>query len=74
MIFTIYVLATNSLVPLDVSILSIYVVVVGLTQIQLIIISLAIVLSPLICLGLAFYCCCCAKQKDGNNFINLEIK
>jgi hypothetical protein len=74
MIFTIYVLATNSLVTLDICILSIYVVIVGLTQIQMVLLCVVIVLSPLICLGLSFYCCFCAKHKDGNNFINLDMQ
>lgn len=74
MIYTIYVLATSQLVPLDITLLSLYVVVVGLTEFQLIILCLAIVLSPLICLGLAIYCCCCAKNQEGNTIIDVELR
>jgi len=55
---------------LDKTILSIYVVVVGLSEIKQILILILIAISPLICLFLLFYCCCCVKNRSENAFID----
>ena len=72
MLYSIFVLATNQLAALDVTLLSLYVVMVGISQVALIIACVAIALSPLICLGLVFYCCCCAKNMERTGFVDLD--
>lgn len=62
MINSIVVLSTVNMNAATETNLIIYVIVVGLSEIFLIIGSILIVLSPLICLGCCIFCCCCKKQ------------
>jgi hypothetical protein len=72
MIFTIIVLATIPMQIFDTVILSLYVVFVGLSQIQFLLFCLLIVLSPLICIGLVFFCCFCGKGANSNQFLDVH--
>lgn len=75
MINSIVVLSTTSMNAATETNLIIYVIVVGLSEILLIIGSILVVLSPLICLGCCIFCCFCKKQEgDGNTVINIPLK
>ena len=57
----------------DEVLLIVYVVISALTNLPIIIICILLALSPLICIGLLIFCCCCAPKGQGQ-FIDLEPK
>jgi len=74
MVWTIVVLSTTPLDVLSIIALSVYVTVVGLSNITLLVFLLLIALSPVICFFMLFYYCCCAMGKQGREFINLPSR
>lgn len=65
MIFSIVVLAEEEKPLFDTVLLAFYVVIVGLTQLPLVVLCIFIALSPLICIGLIICCCCCGDKSQG---------
>lgn len=74
MVYAIIVLAGQQMATIDTVILSIYVFIVGISNLPLIIICILLCLSPLICIGIIIFCCCCATNRGASQFIDMEPK
>lgn len=74
MILTIVTLATLDLPIVDKVLLSIYVVLVAITQLFLIFILILVGLAPLLCIGLCVYFCCCRKPEGEGQHLDLVAR
>lgn len=74
MVWSIVVLSTTPLDTQPTIILSLYVTIVGLTNMSLLVVLLLIALSPILCIGF-ICCCCCGGGKNGaRQYINLPSR
>jgi hypothetical protein len=75
MVYSIITLATTEMNGVTEANLIIYVVVVGLSEIVMVMGCLLVVLSPLICVALCVFCCCCRSNPgQAGSFINIPMK
>lgn len=75
MIYSIITLSTTSMNGVTEANLIIYVVIVGLSEITMILGCLLVALAPLICVGLCIFCCFCKKNPaESGSFINIPMK
>lgn len=74
MLFSIITLATTSMNAVTEANLIIYVVIVGLSEFTMIIAFILVALSPIICIGLCVFCCCCKSNPTEKGFIDIPMK
>lgn len=75
MVYSIIILSTVSMNGVTEANLIIYVVIVGLSEIVMILGCILLALAPLICIGLCIFCCFCGnKPNDTGAFINVPMK
>ncbi len=74
MIYSIIILAQNQMAAVNITLLSIYIAIVALTQLPLVVVCLLLAVSPLICLGLVFFCCCCSEQSSAAQYMDVPSK
>ncbi len=74
MIFSIYVLASEQMETVDIVILSIYVVIVGLSQFVLVLCLIVVALAPVVLCGICIVCCFCFEGGSSSKNIDLPAK
>jgi hypothetical protein len=75
MVYSIITLASTDMNAVTEANLIIYVVIVGLSEFTLLLGCLLVALSPLICLALCVFCCCCRSEAhQPGAFINIPTK
>lgn len=66
---------SGSMNPAEIAILTVYLILEAVIKFKILVILLVLVLSPIICLVLCFYACCCKNPSVGNaTILDLPIR